>query len=73
MEIEKLFQEFNRRLGETPDSKQFLKMVKSTKPRYIRDQFMSIIKTIQNESQDNINKALSFVVKRKLWSATTLV
>lgn len=71
--IERLYLELNQSLGETPLSEQFLNMIRTAKPRYIWDQFTIISKAIQNVSQDDINKALTFLIERQLWSATTLV
>jgi transposase len=70
--IHELYQQTYESLGSTPESKLLLDMIKSTKHRYVRDQYAVIKKSVQGLAPEMVTRAVSFVVERELWSATAL-
>lgn len=59
-------------LGATEDAHVFLKQVRILKPRYARDQFGLIEKTVQAQSPITVAKALQYCVTHSLFSAVEL-
>jgi len=70
--IKKLYQDVIENIGENESIVNFLNKIKKDKPRYIRDQYLLIIETTKDLSQQKINKAINYCVNNKLWSATNL-
>jgi hypothetical protein len=71
--IKELYQNVIDNTGENETIKRFLNEIKKDKPRYIRDQYLLIIETAKNISQEEIFKAINYCVDNELWSATDLV
>jgi hypothetical protein len=71
--IKELYQNVIDNIGENETVKRFLNEIKKDKPRYIRDQYLLIIDTAKNISQEEIFKAINYCVDNELWSATDLV
>ena len=71
-DINKLYQNVIDNIGENEAVKRFLNKIKKDKPRYIRDQYLLIIKTTENLSQVEIYKAVNYCISNDLWSATDL-
>jgi hypothetical protein len=59
---------FSNETGE--EAKIFLTQIRKLKPRYARDQYGLIRKTIENSSQQAVYKALNYCITHSLYSAT---
>lgn len=71
--IHELYQDTHENLGNTVESKLLLDMIKTTRHRYVRDQYSLINRFVQGLAPEMIQKAVSFVIERELWSATAFV
>ena len=57
-------------LGETETAGHFLQEVRRLKPRYVRDQFRLITKTIKHHTDETISNALEYCITKGFFSAT---
>lgn len=58
-----------KRLSVTEEAQLFLTQIRRLKPRYIRDQFLLIAKSLDCQSSIAINKALNYCLTHSLFSA----
>ena len=58
-----------RQFEYSEDAEIFLTLIRQLKPRYTRDQFILIKKTLSNHSQITIEKALRYCITHSLYSA----
>ena len=54
-------------IGKNETINKFLHKIKKDKPRYIRDQYLLILDTAKNLSQEEIFKAINYCVNNELW------
>jgi transposase len=68
--IEELQQEVLEALGKSETARTFLETIRQEKPRYSRDQYLLVLRTIKKCTQSEIDIALNYCVDRGLYSAT---
>jgi hypothetical protein len=68
--IEELQQEVLEALGKSETARTFLETIRHEKPRYSRDQYLLVLRTIKKRTQSEIDIALNYCVDRGLYSAT---
>jgi len=56
-------------LGNIPEALMLLNMIKTDKPRYVRDQFLLIKATVSNNTVEVIQNAIQYCSDNELWSA----
>jgi transposase len=71
--IDEYLKEVAGLLNESPDAWRFLKLVRQTRPRYIRDQLKIIKDNCAAKTWQVYEQSLRFCLKHKLYSATELV
>lgn len=68
--IDELLLSTAAKLGNNSKAIDFLERIKKLKPRYVRDQFSLIAKTVKNSSENEIKTAINYCLDNNLYSAT---
>jgi len=67
--IEELYNKTLSQIGDEKKQRKFLDKIKVEKPRYIRDQYLLIIKIAKELTSSEILKVINYCIKNDCWSA----
>ena len=68
--VKKLFSKTLSLLGSSSEAELFLSRIKTEKPRYVRDQFNLITRTVKCLTEAEIQKTVEYCLNNELYSAT---
>ena len=68
--IDKMIQQVSSLFPDAEKGKEWLKMIRDDKPRYIRDQLMMIREVLASTAPDVAGKTLEYCLSNKIYSAT---